>query len=137
MVATAQRVEVRPFTKDFDYPYIVEWWNAREMKPLPKDMLPNVGYMAVEEDVRVAAGFLYQSDATLTWLTWLVTSPEVSPRTAHEGLGLVIEILAGTAKALGYKALFTSLGHSGLIKTLKRHGFKTTIEGYTELVRRI
>ena len=135
MITEQRELVTRLYDEDKDHTALAHWWTSRGMAALPPEMLPKVGCLAVEGDERIAAAFLYQSDAQITWLTWLVANPNVDAKRAHEGLGLVIESLWQTANALGYKVLMTSLGNSGLIKVLERNGFQKTGEVFTELIR--
>lgn len=116
-----------------DYPTLVAWWSAQNFPTIPPQFLPTTGLIIDG----LCAGFLYGSDSAICWLEWVVANPEADKAERRAALDELIEALAANAASRGYKAIFTSVVHPGLLERYKQHGFVITDNGVTHLLRSI
>jgi hypothetical protein len=94
-------------------------------------MLPAVGFIVPD----TAAGFLYRTDSAIAWIEWIVANPAAPKLQRSEALNLIISSLTEAARTMGFKAIFTSAHHPGLIGRFKEHGFTETDSAVTHLIR--
>lgn len=120
---------IRPYTF-LDYTSLEHWATLRKFPLLPPDYLPKTGFIVPGHCI----GFLYETDTPITWLEWVISNPEAKN---DEALNLLIETACSRAKELGYKMIFTSLEHKGLIERYKQHEFIATETGMTNMMRKL
>jgi len=113
------------------YTSLSTWWKAHDWPVMPPESLSQYGLVIPG----VAAGFLYKTDSNIAWLEFLISNPEVNKEARSKGLDAIIEGLSAEAKRLGFKTVFTSSYHPGLIKRYEKHQFVKTDENVTQLVR--
>lgn len=129
-------IQVRIIDSEADYPVLCEWWKAHGWPEVPAAILPKLGVVAVKEDVRVAAAFLYMDNSVgVSMLEWLVTNPWANGRDALQGIGAVIGFLTERALEMDYGVMLTSCRQPGLARIFEKHGFTKTDVSMTHLVR--
>ena len=102
-------MKIRKLTKS-DYETLEKWWKGFSWESAPrKDILPENGtggLMIEKEDKCVAAVFIYDTNSSLSWITWLVSDPDYKQRDK----GLLIETLIKGAeqvsKNMGKQGMF-------------------------------
>lgn len=114
-----------------DYLDICSWWLKHNWPIINYEMLPSTGFI-VEG---YCAGFLYKNDSKLAILEFIVSNPEADKQKRSEALDLLLQALINEAKESGYKAIFSSLSHPGLIDRYVKHGFEVTDTTMTNLMR--
>lgn len=118
---------------ELDYPMLYRWWLEHKFPPPPLEALPKVG--VIVEDC--AAGFIYQTDSCIAWLEWIVVDPTCDKIKRRQALDGLVKELSQLAKEKGYKTLFSSSVHPGLIERLKQAGFMVGDNNTTQLIRNI
>lgn len=122
-------IEVVKFDCKKNYDMVVSWWNARGFPPVSIEALPTNGFVAVDAEGPICAGWLYMTDSCLTWLEWIVANPQAKPIRLAKGLSRMLNHIKLTADTLGYTRVFTSMEHRGLIKFMRRMGFHEAGQG--------
>lgn len=122
-----------PYSKPL-HGVLARWWDAHSWPVIPHDALPSTGMIACAEEP-VCAAFLYKTDSSIAWMEWFISDPQAEKRHVSIGLDMIIEELSAFAKEQGFKTIFTSMHHRGLIRRLERHGFKTQDTDVTQLMR--
>lgn len=99
-------------------------FSERKMDPeLAKD-LPEVGFIAFDDGIPVAAGFLRRVEGGYSLLDGLISNPNCRPWDRHVCIDLVVQELIKTAVARDDKKI---VAYSEDISTINRsfvHGFK-------------
>ncbi len=126
-------MEVRKIDLEKDYSTLEKWWTSYEWPSIPKYLLPPTGYIVDG----YSAGFLYKTDSPFCVLEWVVGNKESDRDKRAEALDLVLKSLLAEADDNGYKAIFTSCEHKGLIERYKKFNFIQTDNNMTNLVRLI
>lgn len=121
---------VRPYTF-LDYPTVKEWADKRKFPLVPPEFLPPNGFII--DDCCVC--FVYRSETPIAWLEWVISNPDSDVR--DDALNLLIEAACDWAKGQGFKVLFTSVEHKGLIERYKSLGFIETDRSMTNLLRNL
>lgn len=110
-----------------DYPMLAAWWQAHGWPPVPREVLPRLGVIALRGLSPLAAGWLYMDNSTpVAMLEWLVANPEAPPRSTVAGLVAIIGFLKEEAKALDYSAILATCRQPGLSRLLCKAGFHVT-----------
>jgi len=125
-------MEIKPYNR-LDYWELCSWWAGHGWMAPDQDMLPEHGFIINN----ICAGFLYKTDSKIAWLEFIISNPRSEKLERNKALDLLIEQLYSRAKELGFKAIFTSATHKGLIERYKDHGFVVTDTSMTNLVKRI
>lgn len=123
--------QIRRIELDQDYPSACAWWKAHNWPVLPKEALPEVGYIVPE----ICAAWLYRSDSSIAWIEWIIANPESDKEVRSEALDLLIQTVSSHAKELGFKFLFSSASHPHLIERYKLHGFHISDTAMTNLIK--
>lgn len=115
--------EARKFDISNDYDTISKWWRAHgSYAPLPEHLPPN-GIVVEKENQPVCAGFLYNTDAKICVIEFLVCDPSADKETRNEALDYLIKILRDMSVEMGYTAIYNSTGIPKFISRLKKAGF--------------
>jgi hypothetical protein len=129
-------VEIVNFDLLKHYGSICDWWRRQGWEPIPLDMLPKTGLVVEEKGLPLAAGFLYSSDANISWFEFMVTNPDTEKRVNLKAINLLVESILKRSKEMGYPLCFTSTIRPGLVRIYKKHGFQVGDTGSTQLVWR-
>lgn len=90
------------------------------------ETLPQIGYVATEGSIVVAAGFLRQVEGNMALLDTLATNKDCSPDMRHEGIAAVVDALISNAKQLELKYFMAFTVDDGIIKRAFDLGFAIT-----------
>jgi hypothetical protein len=118
------------FEPDRHYEMIAKWWEGHDWPAIPMLSLPKLGLIVNN----CCAGFLYRTDSTVAWMEFVVSDPKGNRRQNKESLGILVDSMVALARENGFESVVTSMRSHGLIKELKKHGFKVTDENMTNLV---
>jgi hypothetical protein len=116
-----------------DYETVKVWADMRKFPLLPQEYLPVTGF--IHEGFCV--GFLYKTDSKIAWLEWVISNPFSDSEKRNSAMNEIIEELAKDAKEQGFKVIFTSVEHKGLIERYKTLGFEVTDKTMTNMIGRL
>ena len=109
-----------------DYDNILkEWWSDWDWMAPPKESLPNNGlggFMVYKGDVNVCAGFAYFTNSNLAWCEFIISNKKYKDDDRNEAIEILINAIIDACKEAGYKAIFTSVINSNLIKKYENCG---------------
>lgn len=125
---------IKLFEPNEHYKLVAEMWEAQNWPIIPLEGLPTTGMITFQDDIPVAAGFLYNTDSSMAWLEFIVGNPDIDYELRGQGLDLVIQGLTKVAKNMNKKMIFTVSNHKRLIDRYKSFDFKEQ-DTVTELVR--
>lgn len=117
----------RPITKE-DFKEIHQWWSVQGWPEIPVEALPTTGWI-IEG---YCAGWLYMANSSVAKPEWIVGNPQADKSIA---LPILIDHIGAQAKAAGYKLLFTSTKHEGLIKRFQDCGYTIEDTNVTHLLK--
>lgn len=124
-----------------DYNTLLEWWSFWRF-PAPSLLaLPDYGLGGLmiqnQEGKDVACGFIYDTNSHIAWVEFVVSNPKVSKKDREEGILRLLEELSLECGKRGYKIIFSSLKHEGLINKYIESGFQFGTRGTSELIKLI
>jgi hypothetical protein len=121
-----------------DYENILKkWWKDWRWEAPSRDFLPtNLDGIIVSKDgVDICAGFLYNTNSSISWLEFIVTNFEVKDKPLRkEALSYMVEVLKVLSAIDKKKYIYTSIRNQSLIKNMKEFGFLEGSTGCTELI---
>lgn len=124
-------MEILQFNAPMHYESLCSWWKAHDWSVIDLDLLPATGFIVPN----VCAGFLYATDSGFCLSEFIISNPAIEYKIRSEGLDMLINKLAEEAKKKGYKVMFTSVEHEGLIKRYENNGFIKTDTNMTNLLK--
>lgn len=127
-------MRIEAFDPGKHYEVLASWWAKHNWPAVPLDHLSRLGYVCCDGERPIIAGFLYLTGTAFGIFEFIVANPEAGPKAKHEALALLIESVKIIGKEMGCRSLFTSVGHRGLIRQLKKQGFAETDTGMTNLI---
>ena len=133
-------MQIRQLTH-IDYPTLCGWWTQWKWTPPSREFLPENGtggfLISSEDDIPVAAGFMYLTNSKVAWIEFIVSNPKYKGKDRAELIQKLIKHLAGQCYALGYDYIYTSTKNAALIKKFESAGFTKGTVGSTELVMKL
>lgn len=104
------------------------WTLMRIMKKREKDPkeiynLPEVGFLAFEEDYFIGAGFLRKCEGNYGMFDSYVTDPEMPAILRNQALDIITKRLISIARDMGIKHLIAISVDTNTIMRSQRHGF--------------
>lgn len=127
--------------KGADYLTLVGWWKAHwdtNAALMTREHLPDIG-LVVEgaSGAKQAMGFLYRTDSKIAWIELVTVNPELAPELRAKALDEVIVGLVKQAKDNGFKTVFTTTHHEGLISKFRKLDFVVGDRNMTQLIRSV
>lgn len=126
-------VTVRKFDFTTDYDIISKWWTEHGSYAPMLEHLPPTGIMVEIEDVPACAGFLYNTDAKICVIEFIVCNPQLDKQRRDETLNRLVIVLRDLAIEYGYTAIYNSTGIPKLVGRLKSAGFVEADKNQTHL----
>jgi len=121
-------LKIRRVSLDQDYAEIAKWWKDQGRAILSWELLPVLGFIAEENEKKIAVIWLYCSDSVVGFVGWTTVNPAVSKRLAAKALKLLQEAVRQSAHAAKLKMLFQFSGGGGFSRMLVKSGWKKTLK---------
>ena len=126
------KLNIRPLSyEDYDN-ILIGWWKDWGWKAAPaRDFLPQQGEGGVivyDNNIPVCAGFLYNTNSKIAWITWVISNKEYRGKNRQEGVVLLLTELEKIGKNIGAKYIFTNNDNSRLIETFIKLGYSKGAE---------
>ena len=121
-------MNIRKLNKSDYHDILLGWWKDWGWETPPElDILPDEGESGVivyQGDTPVCAGFIYTSNASLCWISWIVSNKQYRDREKRkESIKMLIETLSITGKKLGAKYCYINFSNNHLVKPSEELGF--------------
>lgn len=120
-------MKVRRVSLEEDYAHIAKWWKAQGRAILAWELLPTLGFMAEENDKKIAVCWLYCSDSSVGFVGWTTVNPSVSKKLTAKALKLLQEAVRQSAAVTKTKMLFQFSGGGGFSRLLVKSGWRKTL----------
>ena len=130
-------MEIRRFDFDKDYPTVYQWWLDWGWQPIDPDMLPDIGLIVSNDGEDVCCVFIYKTDSFMCVIDWWISNKKASKQVRKGCIEYLIEGSIRKARDLGFKAVFTSIRNSNLIKKLEDFGYKEKDLQMTNFIMRL
>ena len=116
--------DVRPLN-DTDYDNLLKgWWEDWGWKAPPKDFLPESGYMVMDGDTPVCAGFLYYTNASVVLLEFIISNKSYRKKPERtEAIQFLINFLTEMCRLSDKKYVFSMLKSIPLIDKYEKAGY--------------
>lgn len=83
------------------------WYIERNLNPIPRNMLPEIGAMVPG----IACAYMYQTDGNFVILENFITNPRTTHEQRKEALDIIVSDMLATAKSLGFGTAFAFTTH--------------------------
>ena len=131
-------MKVIQYLESIHLPIVHEWWEGWGWDKMPPNFLPEIGAVAYnDDDIPVAAAWLYQTDSAIAIIDWYVTSPKIRGKARNGYIEEITKRLCGIAKELGFLQAYTFVRNPHLIKRLEKEGFTLTDKDVNIYIRRL
>lgn len=126
----------------FDYDKVVALWQKWGHEFMPKEMLPNTGFVVERNDKEslVASCFLYHAKTLggyIGWLEWFVVDKDAKKAERDEAITQMLEQARFHLANHKYQWCYTNLRNPSLKKRLVNIGFKEAERETINMVWRI
>lgn len=125
-------------TEDYDT-ILKGWWHSWNFEAPSRDFLPengSGGYIVFDGEIPVVAGFVYQTNAKVSWASWIISNKSYRKKPQRkDALFLLVDTMSRMSKWMGYKYMYTVFKNKHLEKTFTDAGFTKTGIGYNELLK--
>lgn len=122
---------------DEDYSTLVKWWESWNWPIIPKDFLPNLGFIVEKNNIGIVAGYLYTSNSKVGFLEWVVSNPEYRESDRKDAITLLIQAVERVLKDQGFKYAFTMGRNKNLIDIHKKLGWNVDEKPSYEIVKNL
>ena len=108
-----------------DYMLIRKWWEQHEWEPVHPYLLSDTGYLILDEDTPIVAGWYVKTNGLTALVEWIVKNPKAQPKQFVKALSLLCETIEDLAKGDGFKMVLTFLENDKLKKFMKRRKYES------------
>ncbi len=117
-------MKVRSFDPEKDYPLVKSWWEAQKLAPIPKHALPGIGYVAYNEDMDVAVGWMDMSlFGIMCYFYGFLANDAAPPTRIIEAHDTIMDIMEFYAKGEGYSVIVNTPHQLSLKKLAIKKGY--------------
>jgi hypothetical protein len=116
-------MEIRRY-QDSDYQIISSWYRERNLIPLPREILPPIGFVVPD----VACTHLYLTDGKVALFEGFISNPDTTRKQRVQAFDLIMETLLFTAKQKGYKMAVVLANHPAINEGCLKARFTPTGE---------
>jgi hypothetical protein len=120
-----------------DYMDFANWWSDWGWPIISPDYLPPIGIIIEDGTTKYCAGWLYQMDAKICMIEWIISDKNAPKPERGEALEMLISALCVSAKERGFKSVFSALKTPRLIKRFEAAKFVVSDTAMTHLIRRL
>jgi hypothetical protein len=107
-----------------EYDLVCHWWASQDRAIILKAALPDTGLMVLGNDeVPLAAGWIYNSNSNMGFLGWSTTNPKAKPKDRASALKLLESTACALAPEMGISVLCAFSGGGGWSRILKKRGW--------------
>ena len=118
-----------------DYMLIRKWWEKHEWEPVHPYLLSDTGYLILDEDMPIVAGWYGKTNSLTALIEWVVKNPKAQPKQFVKALSLLCETIEDLAKGDGFKMVLTFLENDKLKKFMKRRKYESGDMGLDTYVK--
>lgn len=116
-------MELLKFKQEF-IPHLKEWLEKRNLNTEVVNELPEHGYLVVENNQAICAGFIRQVEGGYGLIDSFISNPEMIAMKRHEGLNLLIDQLLSDALKRGMKQVLATTTDAHTIERALSRGFE-------------
>jgi len=99
--ALLKKFKLKPY-EPADRVIIEEWFSKRDF-PSPEDkFLPPTGVLALDNNIPIACGFMFKTDANVASIGHLISDPEIEKEKRQDAIKQLILVLARLAESEGF-----------------------------------
>ena len=119
-------LHTRLFDFNKDYELVTKWWTARNHIIVEKDFLSDYGVMVLDDHKPIIVMWLYPI-MTTKWsmIRFPISNPDTTEIERDQAMEVLFHSLAGISKDMGYKYIFCTTNHPGLMNKLNKYGFSS------------
>ena len=119
-----------------DYPIVKEWWEGNGLPVFPADSLSPVGFIADDQDMDVAAVWLYMAVGVgVCWKGGFVANPDASDRKKVEAFNALDEVAVNYLLDNNYGVMVESYTQPSLVRLAQKRGAVINHSQETQLVK--
>lgn len=133
LASTIAHMNISRYRDDLHYDMLKEWWEARNLMPVPQECLP--AYGAVVDGI--VAGFLYQTDSKVCMIENLISDKRSAKDERRRAIDSLIKHICQEAKRQGFNYVIGYTISDRLIRDQSRWGFSTAKDKCSVLVRKV
>ncbi len=120
---------------DEEYKIIENWWTQRKWPKIPKDMLPERGYISFVDGEPIFAGWVYKDETSnYGMFEWGVSSPSADPKARGVGFKALMDHVFQCAFESGVRHLLTFTNSEKFVSRLEGCGFNVADQDVRLLV---
>lgn len=105
-------------------PYIKEWLSHRDLNNSLSGDLPENSYLAVHENLPIAAAGFLKTNGDVALLVGLITNPLASIFLRSDAVDELTKHIIKKSEYLGFKKLLSWSKNKSVIERSKKHGFE-------------
>ena len=115
---------VRPLNEiDYDE-LLLGWWKDWGWTPPPKDFLPETGYVVMDKETPVCAGFLYYTNSSVVLLEFIISNKSYRKKPHRtQAVQFLIDFLTEMCRISEAKYVFSMLKSIPLIDKYEKAGY--------------
>ena len=120
-----------------DYMDFANWWSDWSWPIIPPDYLPPIGIIIEDGLTKYCAGWLYQMDAKICMIEWIISNKDAPKEERSKALDLLVTALTDAARDRGFKSVFTAIKTPRLIQRFESAGYGVSDKAMTHMIRRL
>lgn len=117
-------MEIRNFDMSEDLDILNDWLKTRGLAIKMAEDIPANGFVAVDDDMQIAMGFLRLCEGTVALFDGLATDPEAPSARRHIALNEVVSAIQQVAKAMDITQIICWSTDPTVITRSRAHGYK-------------
>lgn len=131
-------MKIKRIDLNTQYDLICSWYDKRNCPAIPKVALSEYGYMVSNEDVGVAAAWLFPTIGSKNcWFGFFISNSDIENELRNKAMDYLIIGCEKIAHDLGYEVMMTVSSHESIQSRLEKHSFTLAVTNSNEYVKGI
>ena len=103
---------------------IINWWKDWGLKIPDQECLPKKGYFIINNNIKVAAGYLYYTNAKIAYVDFVISNIKYREKNRNTLITMLIDHMVNKALKKGCKFVWATTANSNIVDKVKKLNYK-------------
>ena len=103
---------------------ILNWWNDWGLKTPDIECLPKKGYVVTYNNIKVAAGYLYYTNAKIAYVDFVISNINYREKNRNDLITALIDYMVNKALKKGCKFVWATKSNKNIVEKVKKLKYK-------------
>ena len=103
---------------------IINWWKDWGLEIPDQECLPKKGYVVINNNIKVAAGYLYYTNAKIAYVDFVISNIKYREKDRNNLITMLIDHMVQKALNKGCKFVWATTANPNIVDKVKKLNYK-------------